>query len=860
MSLKIKTIISIMLTIAIVITGISLPQNALQVRADGIRIILNNGLLTIEGNGSDILTYETLHFLTQGTEFQKAKTMNIKGVQKICDGVFSDFDCIKEINIGPGCAEIGNNAFGGCDNVEKVNLPNTVVTIGDGAFKNCCITEIAIPDSVTSIGAGAFMGNNLQKVEIGAGITSIGEFAFTGNENLSDIKINQPDPSKLNVSEGAFFDIKTDVTITVPEGTETEYKKKLEESGIAFGSGGGNIPGDPNPSLDPPPAIDPKPNPGKTDDPVEPENPEILPEIGPSADGQTYITADYEKAEYVEKFAVEDAYDNEISLKLYGIKQKDESIVYGLINVDAKSLDSLRAVNKKSPDSVKEAARKYFAKYKLDVLEKVALYYGGTRNVVPGPKDGKSYTTNIGEKADFVEYIPVTSGDGQEAQVALYVIEKDVAENSYGLIDSEKHVMVFLGSAYHGDMAGMKKSIARYFKTLKDKEFRTEVSRYYGSIGDIKVGPSADGKTFILDSGDRAVFITAFNVQDNTKKEITLKIFAVGSSSTKYKYGLIVEKDGYFDTLGMDDTGDLEAFKKVLLEYFIKMDSNAADKYYGTVKAIYVSMEVAGRKIDIKSLFPDYVTEQQVIYRIQGKTPADTKQMKKIASISKSGMLKGKKSGCVTVEACVNLGSKKKPVYNPIYSLSVPIIKPLFDKKRVVYAYTGEKIDAEEFLTKIDMDISSVSSNAMLIGNLEGGKIIRCIETAGYDTYWKCVENKMARIEKDGVITVGSKSGKFKYALVIKDRSGTEKSIIGYVNVKVPELKKKTVTLKQNRTYTLDVKNVKPENKGDIVWKSDDLSVATVSDEGIVTAVGSGEANIIGVISNMELKCTVKVP
>ena len=109
---------------------------------------------------------------------------------------------------------------------------------------------------------------------------------------------------------------------------------------------------------------------------------------------------------------------------------------------------------------------------------------------------------------------------------------------------------------------------------------------------------------------------------------------------------------------------------------------------------------------------------------------------------------------------------------------------------------------------------------------------------------------------------------KYKDEVTLKELSA---ELTCKVTVKVPVLKinKTAVTLNKGATQQLTVtvngtalNNNVDDYGNEIKWKSSDTSVATVADNGLVTAVDAGEATITATYVGVEISCkvTVKIP
>ncbi len=135
---------------------------------------------------------------------------------------------------------IGNKAFEGCTNLSSITLPTTLKTINDDAFKNCtALKNVVVPEGVTFIGDAAFYGcsklisvslpstltkidgyysnngafqncNRLQNVTFakGASNATIGPYAFAGCLALESVSLPG---NYVTIDENAF---KGDTAIT----------------------------------------------------------------------------------------------------------------------------------------------------------------------------------------------------------------------------------------------------------------------------------------------------------------------------------------------------------------------------------------------------------------------------------------------------------------------------------------------------------------------------------------------------------------------------------------------------------------------------------------------------------------------
>ena len=104
--------------------------------------------------------------------------------------IFKECDNLKKINFDEGIKTVPS-IFGDCKSLESVEIPDTVTTIGDGAFSDCInLGNVKIPDSVTKIGSTAFIScEKLKNVRLPKYLTSIGAWAFYNCDGIEEINV-----------------------------------------------------------------------------------------------------------------------------------------------------------------------------------------------------------------------------------------------------------------------------------------------------------------------------------------------------------------------------------------------------------------------------------------------------------------------------------------------------------------------------------------------------------------------------------------------------------------------------------------------------------------------------------------------
>lgn len=151
-------------------------------------------------------------------------------VTAIGDNAFKNNTTMMSVEIPDSVKSIGNSAFYGCTSLMGILIPDSVETIGSSAFYGCtsmvraflpenskftmmsdsifcncsCLDNVKIPDTITGVGSKAFANcTKLQNITIPEFVTTIGANAFQYCISLQTIVI--PD-SVINIDEYAFFE------------------------------------------------------------------------------------------------------------------------------------------------------------------------------------------------------------------------------------------------------------------------------------------------------------------------------------------------------------------------------------------------------------------------------------------------------------------------------------------------------------------------------------------------------------------------------------------------------------------------------------------------------------------------------
>lgn len=116
---------------------------------------------------------------------------------------FSECSSLKSISLPSNLTAIYNNTFS-YSGLTSIELPSNIVSIGESAFSYCAsLKSVIIPSSVIQMGKSAFIGcTNLTSLTLSESITTIPSYAFSGCNNLTEVVI----PSSVNsIGDYAFY-------------------------------------------------------------------------------------------------------------------------------------------------------------------------------------------------------------------------------------------------------------------------------------------------------------------------------------------------------------------------------------------------------------------------------------------------------------------------------------------------------------------------------------------------------------------------------------------------------------------------------------------------------------------------------
>ncbi len=109
-------------------------------------------------------------------------------VSVLQDEMFANCSALNTLILSNSLTKINQGAFKNCSNLQNLEIPNSVSTIEENAFLECPLTNLTLGESVKSIGESAFYGSKLTSLRIPDSVISIGRRAFQ-NAPLSQLSL-----------------------------------------------------------------------------------------------------------------------------------------------------------------------------------------------------------------------------------------------------------------------------------------------------------------------------------------------------------------------------------------------------------------------------------------------------------------------------------------------------------------------------------------------------------------------------------------------------------------------------------------------------------------------------------------------
>ena len=143
---------------------------------------------------------------------------------KLDVGSFQNCDALTRVEIPKSIMNGGSDvnergAFAYCDNLQTISFEEGIEKIPNYLFANCIgLEEIVIPDTVTTIGKYAFAGcTGMKEIIIPDSVTGIGEAAFARCSNLVNLSLSS---TLISMGGGAFLECDALTNVKIPKSLE----------------------------------------------------------------------------------------------------------------------------------------------------------------------------------------------------------------------------------------------------------------------------------------------------------------------------------------------------------------------------------------------------------------------------------------------------------------------------------------------------------------------------------------------------------------------------------------------------------------------------------------------------------------
>ena len=142
------------------------------------------------------------------------------GTERIGMNAFQGCTSLSAVRLGKGLKTIGKNAFNGCLELNSLLMGDNVQKIDEGAFRGCYkLVKTQLPATLTTLGASAFRDcYELQEVIIPAGVATIPDYAFYECRKMETLEIGE---AVTSIGNYAFYGCKSLHILNVPNATKT---------------------------------------------------------------------------------------------------------------------------------------------------------------------------------------------------------------------------------------------------------------------------------------------------------------------------------------------------------------------------------------------------------------------------------------------------------------------------------------------------------------------------------------------------------------------------------------------------------------------------------------------------------------
>lgn len=293
-----------------------------------------------------------------------------------------------------------------------------------------------------------------------------------------------------------------------------------------------------------------------------------------------------------------------------------------------------------------------------------------------------------------------------------------------------------------------------------------------------------------------------------TNRSTPIKVMTdVSDMSAGGLHTIIVQKDGTIWSCGLNEYGELgdgtniDRYTPMNIEIDILVSSVTLNK-------TTLLMQAGQEEVLEATVKPDNAKDKTVTW-----TSSNTS----VATVDSNGKVTAISSGSATITCTANDGSGKKATCT--VTVTVPVINITLNK-RTLSLQTGEQ----------------VSLSATVAPNNATDKSVT----------WSSSYPSVATVSSDGTVTAVA-AGNAVITCMANDGSGVKATCEVTVTDPEPDgitINPKSKTIEQGESFTATYTLTPSNAKTTVTWSSDDETIATVTQEGVVTGVGVGSTFI----------------
>lgn len=160
--------------------------------------------------------------------------VDLSGISQLGAGAFINCTALEKAVIGDRLTGLAPETFRGCVSLQTVTLGKSLEKLGISAFEDCAsLKSLSGGESLTEIDSLAFLGcSSLKKAEIGKNVSHIGAGAFNGCTSLSKVSVSDGNVTYSSAG-GCLFSGDGSTLLFCPQGFKGKLNLKAKSGTIS---------------------------------------------------------------------------------------------------------------------------------------------------------------------------------------------------------------------------------------------------------------------------------------------------------------------------------------------------------------------------------------------------------------------------------------------------------------------------------------------------------------------------------------------------------------------------------------------------------------------------------------------------